>query len=1205
MPSNTIISTNAGVTLTGAGYYSPVTVNAGAIVTGPTSGIDASLAWSILNLGSVTGTTASGIRLQQGGTVVNGTSGGTVSAAAIDGASSGIYVSGAAGDMANYGTISAASGIAVILGAGGSLVNGASGATAALITGFSGVFAATAAATVTNDGTISGTGSNGVVLTGGGSVTNGAAGPTTSTALIAGALYGVYIKGGAGTLTNYGTVTGAANYGVRIDGGGTLVNGIAGANVALISGQGGVQASGNTLAVVNYGSISADNAGVALNDGGSVDNAQADAVISAGNGGVDIFGGGTVRNLGTITGLALHGVYLFDGGIVTNGASAATIAAALISGGYYGIRIGFNGNGGTGTITNFGTVHGTGNHALPGYAAVVIDGPGGSVANSGIIQADAEDSFDRAIRLNSGGSVSNAALGSIIGDGAGVDIRGTAGSVGNAGSISALNANGGVGIYLTAGGAVDNTDTAASIRGAAIGVDIAGDAGTVGNLGTIIGLAPLDGGMTSSKGVQLRQGGTVVNGQSGSTAGQIYGYSAGVYVYGPTSGGTSLGAGTVTNFGTIIGRSLFGIDLRDGGTVTNGASGAASAYVYGASYGVAIDFVNAAAAPNVTGTVTNFGTISGGATGVGVAVQSGGVVRNEAGATIVGGYGVTGIGPGGVGLTVVNAGTIIGSGPGNFAVWLQTPNNQVVVAPGAVFDGQVVAGGNATLQLASAAAIGTISGIGGGAFVNFGTFTVDSGAHWLLAGSNSVDPGAPITIGDDADLQVTGTLTGAASVALGGGTIAFAGLVDAGDQFDFAGTAGALPSLLSLGDTDGTGFDNPITSLGALDTITVDDVTFAAGSTPVVNGSTVSVSLAGGGTFSFTNVAFEDGTPDPLVVTDHSIIDMACFAAGTAILTEHGEVPVEALRPGDQVVTLTGATRPVHWIGHRRLDLTRHPDPRRAQPIRIRHDAFADGMPCRDLLVSPDHALFLDGVLVPARLLLNGSTIVQATECRSVQYFHVELDSHDILFADGMAAESYLDTGNRGMFENADQPLILHPDLLAEDAQRRREARSCVSLVGDTARAEALWRQLAERAAALGEPIITPATTGDPAPYVLAGQARLAPISTGDGCYRFAVAGHAGRIRLVSRASAPCDVAPWVEDRRLLGIMLRRLVLHLGKRREAIALDDPMLADGWWPVEGGDGDAWRWSRGDATLMLPDDATLLEVHVGNGVTYLAA
>jgi hypothetical protein len=233
---------------------------------------------------------------------------------------------------------------------------------------------------------------------------------------------------------------------------------------------------------------------------------------------------------------------------------------------------------------------------------------------------------------------------------------------------------------------------------------------------------------------------------------------------------------------------------------------------------------------------------------------------------------------------------------------------------------------------------------------------------------------------------------------------------------------------------------------------------------------------------------------------------------------------------------------------------------------------------------------------------LNGGSIIREANARAVHYFHVELDAHDILFADGMPAESYLDTGNRSMFENAALPLILHPDL---NGQQCREAASCAQLLTDEAVLRALWHRVAERAESIGYAVPAVLNTDDPAPFLMVAGRALRPIVADGGRYVFATPHGGGEVRLVSRASAPCDVMPWVEDRRSLGLMLRRVTLHHGEGREDIAPDHPMLGDGWWPVERGGGEIWRWSNGNAALMLPANSTLLEIHVGRSTTYRVA
>jgi hypothetical protein len=144
-----------------------------------------------------------------------------------------------------------------------------------------------------------------------------------------------------------------------------------------------------------------------------------------------------------------------------------------------------------------------------------------------------------------------------------------------------------------------------------------------------------------------------------------------------------------------------------------------------------------------------------------------------------------------------------------------------------------------------------------------------------------------------------------------------------------------------------------------------------------------------------------------------------CFLPGTLITTLTGETAVEALQPGAMVVTADGAPEPVLWVGRRRVRLAGRPDAAEMAPIRIAAGALAAGVPRRDLLVSPDHCLFLDGALVPARLLVNGTTITSETGHAEVTWFHVELPRHAVLLAEGAPAESWLDCGNRAWFANA------------------------------------------------------------------------------------------------------------------------------------------------------------------------------------------
>lgn len=141
----------------------------------------------------------------------------------------------------------------------------------------------------------------------------------------------------------------------------------------------------------------------------------------------------------------------------------------------------------------------------------------------------------------------------------------------------------------------------------------------------------------------------------------------------------------------------------------------------------------------------------------------------------------------------------------------------------------------------------------------------------------------------------------------------------------------------------------------------------------------------------------------------------SCFLRGTRIRTLEGEVPVEDLRVGDFVITHRGASE-VKWIGRRMIDPKAIEKPRDTLPIRIQAGAIAENVPSRDLYVSPDHCMFLEQSLIPAKLLVNGATVSQEVRLHPFQYYHIELEQHSIVIAEGAETETYLDISGRQSF---------------------------------------------------------------------------------------------------------------------------------------------------------------------------------------------
>jgi hypothetical protein len=143
-----------------------------------------------------------------------------------------------------------------------------------------------------------------------------------------------------------------------------------------------------------------------------------------------------------------------------------------------------------------------------------------------------------------------------------------------------------------------------------------------------------------------------------------------------------------------------------------------------------------------------------------------------------------------------------------------------------------------------------------------------------------------------------------------------------------------------------------------------------------------------------------------------------CFMAGTRVATPTGEVAVELLKAGDLVLTEGGLPAPITWIG-RKTVARRFLDPLQVMPVRIKAEALATNVPSRDLLISPDHAVLIDGALCQAGALVNGLSIVRETEAPDIfTYYHVELEDHALIYADGVLAETFIDYVERMAFDN-------------------------------------------------------------------------------------------------------------------------------------------------------------------------------------------
>jgi collagen type I alpha len=695
---------------------------------------------------------------------------------------------------------------------------------------------------------------------------------------------------------------------------------------------------------------------------------------------------------GTITGSGAVSTLTFGG------AASWTLDAGAAFTPTAGVDIGASGGGGLmlsggAAVASQGTVDvvsGTGGNA----AVLSVSGAGSAWTSNGELVVGQLGSAGALIVQNHGSLISG--VGGTVGKGLVIADSGGSGSVSVTGIGSRLNnagqfviGNSGLGsLMIGAGGAVQTTRPGATL--ATPSADIAAGTGS-------------DGSSVS------------VNG-TGSTW----------QVFGPlVVGGAGFGSLAVSAGGTVT------ADQLDEGEFATGAAG--------------VSVIGKGSSMRLTGQLT----VGDGASAE-LSILNGGTVTavNASIATHRGATGNVDIEGVGSHLDIANDLTIGVAGVGVLTLGAGTEltvvNNLVVGANGVLnqFGGvidpstiTIVAGGRqgghgtttASVEISNAGTLFASSGI---ETVNTPLITAPSGKSGVLeidAGGDlvlnaaSVDATQSVTFTDGTGILTIGTIGGF------GGTIAS---VTAGDEIIVQGTSIASDSfdpathVLTL-------FDAGNATIGALQL------------GALVNGATLLANGTGG-------------------------IGVApCFVAGTRISTERGEVAVEDLRIGDRVQVVAqrplpgplprsrgrlgrGPAQPVIWIGHRTVDCARHPQPRKVWPVRIEAGAFGPGRPLRELWLSPDHALYIGDVLIPVKHLINGGSIAQVA-IDEVTYYHVELPRHAVVLAEGLAAESYLDTGDRSNFANPNGAIALYPDF----ASRIWDAAGCAPLVVTGAELEA------------------------------------------------------------------------------------------------------------------------------------------------------
>jgi hypothetical protein len=318
--------------------------------------------------------------------------------------------------------------------------------------------------------------------------------------------------------------------------------------------------------------------------------------------------------------------------------------------------------------------------------------------------------------------------------------------------------------------------------------------------------------------------------------------------------------------------------------------------------------------------------------------------------------------------------------------------------------------------------------------------------------------------------------------------------------------------------------------------------------------------------------------------TDGTVV---CFLRGTQIATPRGERAIEQLMPGDMAITAGGAARRIVWIGKGNVLATRG---RRtaATPVIVRKGALSDNVPNRDLHVTKAHSLYIDDVLIPVEFLVNHRTILWDDRAQEVEIYHVELDSHDVLIANGAPAESYRDDGNRWLFQNANTGWHLPPQ------------EPYVPVLTGGPVVDGVWRRLLDRAG----PRDLPPMTDDPDLHLIVDGARVDGEERQGSVYVFRLPPSPKSVVIASREAVPAEFGI-ARDPRSLGVALRQVAVRQGGKFMRFDAADERLTTGFHAYEA---DCHlRWTDGYAELPAAafarfDKGAEVMLHLGGATQY---
>ncbi|MCE2575382.1 Hint domain-containing protein [Komagataeibacter sp. FNDCR2] len=451
----------------------------------------------------------------------------------------------------------------------------------------------------------------------------------------------------------------------------------------------------------------------------------------------------------------------------------------------------------------------------------------------------------------------------------------------------------------------------------------------------------------------------------------------------------------------------------------------------------------------------------------------------------------------------------------------------------------------------------------------------DGGSANLAGGLLTAVSGITVNISNGGTFDGNGMISAVTGLTLnfgnGGGTLNLVGSSDGLALLDGASINGF-----------GAGDNIIVESNGA--TATVSDVSYDA----LFDTSTITFS--NGDTLEL-NGSYQDTDPSAsnylATVADKNGVGtvLVCFLSGSMVHTARGEVAIEDVRIGDEVLVPGDGPqvfRPVSWVGSQSATVRPGPYPDEAgYPVRILKDAIAQGVPYKDMLITPEHCLFLEGCFIPVRMLVNNRSIYYDLSITSYTYYHLETAHHSIITVDGVLTESYLDTGNRHGFRQTGA-VVGFP---GQEKTWARDSAAPLGVAVDVVRP--VFEAIAARALASNIAPRYPAmeTTGDADLHLVTDSGvTIRSMHGANGFAFFMIPPCVHTVRIMSRTSRPSDtVGPYVDDRRHFGVLVRNIKLFEGNVGRSITSHlAPAAPDGW---HGGESPTSRWTDGQALLEL--------------------